>query len=128
VDWQTRTNSIEQIRKLIDKVSSLKKSSEPDLQTDTDKTVVKAVLSMFSQMQMPLIAQLLDLRSSVTKETINTLVHLAERYPNEFGLNCTKYFRENEGFFKLLQNGKRLFSDMAHAAITEILTVVCVPK
>ena len=58
-----------------------------------------------------------------------TLVHLARRYPNEFGMYASKYFGSvNDGFMKLLNNGKRLISDMAHDGISQILNTVCIPK
>ena len=67
----------------------------------------------------PLGAQLLDLRSTVTRETIDILVHFARVYPSVFGCHCTKYFSGgSDGFLKLLNNGKRLISDMAHEGIT----------
>lgn len=76
----------------------------------------------------PLNTQLLDLRSTVTRETIDTLVHFARTYPSEFGCNSAKYFSGSDGFLKLLNNGKRLISDMAHEGITQILNEVCIPK
>lgn len=84
----------------------------------------------FSVVSAPLSAQLLDLRSTVTRETIDTLVHFARMYPNEFGCHCSKYFSGtgSEGFLKLLNNGKRLISDMAHEGISQILNAVCIPK
>ena len=72
--------------------------------------------------------QLLDLRSTVTRETINVLVYFAQNYPSEFGLHTGKYFSSTDGFLKLLNNGKRLISDMAHEGIVQILNSVCIPK
>jgi len=46
---------------------------------------------MFKLMQAPLSIQLLDLRSTVTKEVIILLVDLAKTYPAEFAHNSTKY-------------------------------------
>ena len=63
-------------------------------------------------------AQLLDQRSTVARETIALLVHFAKSYPSEFGLYATKYFSSgSDGFIKLLNNAKRLISDMAHDGI-----------
>ena len=72
--------------------------------------------------------QLLDLRSTVTRETIVTLVYFAQSYPTEFGIYSSKYFNGNDGFLKLLNNGKRLISDLAHDGIAQILNAVCIPK
>lgn len=83
---------------------------------------------LFQSMHGPLSAQLLDLRSTVTRETIVTLVSLAKSYPTEFGIYSGKYFSGTDGFLKLLNNGKRLISDMAHEGIIEILNCVCIPK
>jgi len=74
----------------------------------------------FTTVSAPLNTQLLDLRSTVTRETIDTLVHFANTYPTEFGSQSSKYFSSSgsDGFLKLLNNGKRLISDMAHEGIT----------
>lgn len=41
---------------------------------------------------------------------------------------ASKYFSGTDGFLKLLNNGKRLMSDMAHDGIINILNAVCLPK
>ena len=69
-----------------------------------------------------------DLRSTVTKEAIAMLVSLANKYPDDFQPYTSKYFARDSGLLKLLSNGKRLISDMAHEGIIEILQEVCIPK
>ena len=64
----------------------------------------------------------------MTRETINVLVFFAQNYPSEFGYHTGKYFSGTDGFIKLLNNGKRLISDMAHEGIVQILNSVCIPK
>jgi hypothetical protein len=87
---------------------------------------------MFKLLQAPLSIQLLDLRSTVTKEVIILIVDLAKTYPAEFAHNSTKYLFNLEpgqsAFYKLLNNGKKLMSDMAHEGIAEILSTVCLPR
>ena len=47
-----------------------------------------------------------------------TLVYFAKNYPVEFALYSSKYFcGGTESLLKLLNNGKRLISDMAHEGI-----------
>ena len=57
-----------------------------------------------------------------------TLVYFAKTYPNEFALHSSKYFCGSESLLKLLNNGKRLISDMAHEGIVQIFNAVCIPK
>lgn len=68
----------------------------------------------------------------MTKEVIILLVELAQAYPAEFAHNSTKYLfnvdPSQSAFFKLLSNGKKIISDMAHEGITEILSAVCLPR
>jgi hypothetical protein len=61
---------------------------------------------------------------------IQLLCHLARNYPAEFALNSAYYFRDTgeSSLLKLLNNGKKLLSDMAHEGIEEILTIVTLPK
>ena len=66
----------------------------------------------------------MDLRSSVTKEAISLLVALANTYPTEFAHNSQRYMNADIGgansggsFFKQLNNGKKLLSDMANEGI-----------
>lgn len=101
-------------------------AAKDEAHSEEDRDILLA--HMFQLLNVPLSVQLQDLRSTVTRETIVTLVNLAKSYPNEFALYSNKYFSGNEGFLKLLNNGKRLISDMAHEGIIEILNVVCIPK
>ena len=73
-------------------------------------------------------AQLHDLRSTVTREAIRTLVSFAENYPLEFANHSQKYFSGQDSLLKLLNNGKRLISDMAHDGLAKIFDCVCIPK
>lgn len=57
-----------------------------------------------------------------------TLVYFAETYPSEFALHSSKYFCGTESLLKLLSNGKRLISDMAHEGMMKIFNAVCIPK
>ena len=75
------------------------------------------LLHFFQLVQVPLGTQLMDLRSTVTRETIMTLVHFAQTYPTEFSVQSSKYFCGTESLLKLLNNGKKLLSDMAHEGI-----------
>lgn len=53
----------------------------------------------------------------------------ARKYPEAFAANSQYYFREEaSSLLKLLNNGKRIISDMAHEGITGILNHVCLPK
>ena len=88
----------------------------------------QALLHIFKQVQVPLSLQLMDTRSVLTKQTITVLIHFAENYPQEFGAFSGRYFRENDGLIKLLNNGKRLISDMAHEGIHDIISAVCIPR
>ena len=54
----------------------------------------------------------------MAREAIVTLVHFAKSYPTEFAVYSAKYFNAQDGFLKLLNNGKRLISDMAHDGLT----------
>ena len=62
------------------------------------------------------------------RETIVTLVYFAKSYPSEFAVYSGKYFSSSDGLLKLLNNGKRLISDLAHEGILQILNAVCIPK
>ena len=64
----------------------------------------------------------------MAREAIVTLVNFAKSYPAEFAVCTGKYFNTTDGFLKLLNNGKRLISDMAHDGISQILDNVCIPK
>ena len=64
----------------------------------------------------------------MTRETINTLVYFAREFPGEFAMHSSKYFCGSENLLKLLNNGKKLISDMAHDGISQILNTVCIPK
>lgn len=75
-----------------------------------------------------MVAQLHDLRSTVTREAILTLVNFAKNYPLEFANHSNKYFSGQDGLLKLLNNGKRLISDMAHDGLAKIFDCVCIPK
>ena len=99
--------------------------SEPALTPEERSSLL---LHAFNQIQVPLCAQLTDQRSTVTRETIVTLVHLAQSYPQEFAVYSGRYFSGQDDFLKLLNNGKRLISDMAHEGITQILNSICIPK
>jgi hypothetical protein len=74
--------------------------------------------------------QLGDLRSAVLRETISLLDYIAENHPTEFSNNCGLYFRDSgeASLLKLLNNGKRVLSDMAHESIVSVLSHVCIPK
>ena len=87
-----------------------------------------AMLNVFKQVQVPLSLQLMDTRSVLTKTTITVLIWFAQSYPQEFGAFSGRYFRENDGLLKLLNNGKRLISDMAHEGIYDIISAVCIPR
>ena len=100
-------------------------AQEPTL---SEEERIALLTQCFQIIQVPLTTQLIDLRSTVTRETILTLVNLAKNYPNEFGIDSSKYFNGSDGFLKLLNNGKRLISDMAHDGILQILDSVCIPK
>ena len=116
-----RTQSIQAIQTVVG-------SAAQDASLSEDERT-SLLLQMFKTAQAPLNTQLLDLRSTVTRETILTLVQFAQNYPEQFGVHSSKYFCGNEtGFLKLLNNGKRLISDMAHEGITQILNSVCIPK
>jgi hypothetical protein len=57
------------------------------------------------------------------------LLMFARKYPEAFAANSQYYFREEaSSLLKLLNNGKRIISDMAHEGITGILNHVCLPK
>lgn len=77
-------------------------------------------MPIFKLLQAPISAQVTDLRSSVAKEAISLLVHLAQEYPTEFAHNSLKYMNPEQGgsLFRQLINGKKLLSDMAHEGIT----------
>ena len=70
----------------------------------------------------------MDTRSVLTKTTIAVLISFAQSYPQEFGTFSGRYFKENDGLIKLLNNGKRLISDMAHEGIFDIISAVCIPR
>ena len=76
----------------------------------------------------PLNTLLMDLRSSVTRDTILLLIHFAKNYPFEFSIDSSKFFTVNDSLLKLLNNGKRLISDMAHDGISQIINAMCIPK
>ena len=119
-DWQVRVETIQKIQNVIDKGAQDPLLSEQDRKT--------LLLHIFQVVQLPLNTQLMDLRSAVTRETILLLVHFSLNYPVEFGIYSIKFFSGNEGLLKLLNNGKRLISDMAHDGILQILNSVCIPK
>ena len=54
----------------------------------------------------------------MAREAIVTLVNFAKSYPAEFAIYTGKYFNATDGFLKMLNNGKRLISDMAHDGIS----------
>ena len=119
MEWQTRVKSINELSTIVDQTSEM--YSDPD-----EKRL--ALLHIFKQVQVPLSLQLMDTRSVLTKQTITALIHFAENYPQEFGAFSGRYFKENDGLFKLLKNGKSLISDMAHEGIQGIIGAVCIPK
>jgi len=55
---------------------------------------------------------------------------LARNYPEELALYSNYYFRDSgeSSLIKLLNNGKKLLSDMAHEGIEEIITSCTLPK
>lgn len=108
-DWQLRVETIHKIQHIIDKGAQ-----DPSLGEQDRKALL---LHIFHVVQMPLNTQLMDLRSAVTRETILLLVHFSLNYPSEFGIYSIKFLSVNEGLLKLLNNGKRLISDMAHEGI-----------
>ena len=84
---------------------------------------------MFKAIQVPLATQLGDLRSAVLREIVALLCMFARKYPDALAANSQYYFREDSSsLLKLLNNGKRIISDMAHEGITGILNHVCLPK
>ena len=56
-------------------------------------------------------------------------MHFARAYPEEFGVHAGKYFNGSaaDGLLKVLNNGKRIISDLAHDGITKIISLVCIP-
>jgi len=62
---------------------------------------VSAALARIAE---PLCIQMMDLRSSVAKESVTVVAQLASQYPEEFAESGHKYFRDlpNDGLIKLL--------------------------
>jgi hypothetical protein len=73
---------------------------------------------------------MMDLRSSVAKESVTVVAQLASQYPEEFAESGHKYFRDlpNDGLIKLLNKAQKVVSSLAHECITQILTATCIPK
>ena len=67
-----RISSIQELRTIVDQVAE----DHEDIEERRS-----ALLSVFRQIQVPLSAQLLDLRSVLTKHTITVLIYFAEVYP-----------------------------------------------
>lgn len=73
---------------------------------------------------------MMDLRSSVAKQAVETVTHLAQEYPVEFAVSGSKYFREpiHGGLIKMLNNGNKTIADLAGKGIHAIVKASCVPK
>ena len=73
---------------------------------------------------------MMDLRSSVAKQAVETVTHLAQEYPVEFAVSGYKYFREpvHEGLIKMLNNGNKTIADLTGKAIQVVVHSSCVPK
>lgn len=92
-------------------------------------------MPLLKALQRPLAMQVLDLRSTVTKEAMSLLVALARTYQTEFAHNCQRYMSSDVGgevcggsLFKQLNNGKKIIAELADDTITQIMQAVCLPK